>query len=316
MPMRILMHTFLMLLSISCTGKNAAKPAASNLEDVQKKRDFYMSEQEKIKDQYGWIPTGGCDALLYNALAALAGSSVDVFKAEERPGRWRRYPDFETCKPGSGSKSTISKDPFRALLPLFWKTRNGQALARLNQYGDDHGWIMGEAQDDESYYGRVFWLGSPLLVLQIKQMNRDLNEKRLLTSGVIIMPSEDGFVILRRTFEAHLHVLRIWLRSMINGSIDDYEKLVLQEYARYQPRNALFQIMHHKFTDGDYHKAIDILMDEKYFPKDSLPTNKQRCAGYLWGSEENQGNDYLPCDVEAQHNGIDFTFAVKLMEEN
>ena len=101
----------------------------------------------------------------------------------------------------------------------------------------------------------------------------------------------------------------------MNDGVEDYEKLVLQEYARFQPRNVLFQIMHHKFTDGNYDGAISLLMDDKYFPNNSLPTNKQRCAGYLWGSEENQGNDYLPCDVEATHPGIDFTFAVKLMEE-
>jgi hypothetical protein len=314
--MRIFMHAFLLLLSISCTGKNAAKESQSSLADVQKKRDFYMSEQEKIKDRFGWIPTGGCDALLYNALAAVAGSSVDVFKAEEGPGRWRRYPDFDRCKPGAGSKSTISKDMFRGLLPLLWKTRNGPALARINHYGDDHGWIMGEAEDYESFYGRVFWFGSPLFVLQIKEMNRELNRKSAVSAGVILVPSDYGFVILRRTFEAHLHVLNIWLRSMINGTIEDYEKLVLQEYARYQPRNALFQILHHKFTDGNYDQAIEILMDENLFPKDSLPTNKNRCAGYLWGSEENQENEYRPCGIEAQHNGIDLTFAVKLMEEN
>lgn len=309
----IIMH----ICIAACTGKNRAVESKSSLDEVKKKRDFYLAEGDKIKDKYGWLPHS-CDALLYNSLAAYSGSNIDIYKAEESPGRWRRHPDFDWCRPGNGSKSTISKDMYRGLLLYLWQKQDGPALARINHYGDGHKWVMGESEDEESYYGRVFFLGSPILVLQIKEMNRELNQnplRNMMASGVVLSLSEDGFVILRRSYEAHLHVLRIYLRYLINGSIQDYEKLILQEYARFQPRNALFEILHRKFTDGNYDRAISLLMDEKYFPNDRLPGSSERCADYLWASEENEGDEYHPCAENKTHPGIDFLFAVKLMEE-
>lgn len=298
------------LLAVGCAKRdNKAVGSTVSLADVQAKRDLYLSLQESQKNEHGWLESE-CDALLSNSLAAYAGLSIDISKAEEQPGRWRRHPDFSKCLPGNGSKSTISKDMMRGLLLYLWKTKDLAAIERIQEYGSKNNWVMGEAEDEESYWGRVvFWP----LVPQIKDMSKLMQTS--LQNAVLSYNDEYGYVVLKRTFEAHLHVLNIYLRAQMYGGITDYELAALKEYSKFQPRNALFSAMAAKFSTGDYSWAIALLLDERMFPKDRLPASSDRCTSYLWSKEAQDEHDYFPCDEGLTHPGIDLTFVVKIMEE-
>jgi hypothetical protein len=280
-----------------------------SLDEIKAKRDLYLSLQKEHQDQNGWLDHS-CDGLLFNSLNAYAGQDTNIYAARESSGRWRRIPDFERCKPFNGSKATISKDMFRGLLLYLWQKKDLDALKQIDQYGSDNNWIMGEAEDDESYYGRVvFWS----MVPQIKDMLKLVNPS--LTGIVLSNADEFGYVILKTSFAAHLHVLNIYLRAQMYGGITDYEKAVLSEYRKSQPRNALFAAVHAKYTDGNFQHSIDVLSDSRLFPKDRLPDSSGRCSDYIFQWEAESDGNWHPCDQGKIHSGIDLTFTVKVMED-
>jgi hypothetical protein len=93
----------------------------------------------------------------------------------------------------------------------------------------------------------------------------------------------------------------------------------LKDYAENHPRNALFQALYHKFTDGVQDVAIETLLDESLFPADRLPTEQDRYTHYLWQRDDSE--DWKPCGSAERrceglkHAGIDLMLVVKILEE-
>jgi hypothetical protein len=306
------MRLLLLTLLVACSSTKHEPQATINLlGDVKAKRDRYIEYAKSMQDEYGWLPSK-CDGLLFNSLAAFSGFPVNPLMAEETSGRFRRHPDFSDCKPGSGAKSTISKDMFRGLWLWLWQQQDVDTFHRIYEYGDLNDWVMGEAEDDESFYGRV--LLTPAMIFELKKM---IDALELKLTGIVWNSLEETF--LRDSYAAHLHILNIYAEAQINGKTDDVK--TLKSYAEREPRNALFQALYHKFSDGDQTAAINILMDESLFPADRLPTSADNyCSHYLWQRDMDEkdiaGFEYWkPCPHEGQtHPGIDLMLVAKIIE--
>lgn len=253
---------------------------SSDWETVKSKQALYWSLQEEKKDRYGWLPPL-CDGLLFNALAAYAGHSIDPMQAEEAPGRWRRHPNFSLCHPGiiwpeiGGSRSTVSRDMFRGLFIWLLSRQDKAAMERIRDYGKAHRWIMGEGLIGAT-------LMSPGMVNQLYRMI-DRTVPRIEEEAEDAYPTD---------YEAHLRVISVYTEYMIYGHITDWDLKTLDHYAQNYPRNALFQALYHKFTDGDQTRAMAILLDESLFPQ-RLPTDADRYTHYLW--QRDPGPDWEPC---------------------
>jgi hypothetical protein len=287
-------------LLTACTFHKPVKPK-NDLELLREKFHRYFAFSLEQADEYGWLSTK-CDGLLFNSLAATAGLPINIMAAEESPGRWRRHPDFSICKPGAGSDATISRDMFRGLFIYLIHQKNKDAMRRIKAYGEANQWFMGEAVNPTTAIARVWF--NPIIRNQLDRMI-DKNYEAMTA-----MTADD--------YEAHLDVLRIYTELLISGKIDDIELKTLKDYTEKSPENALFQALYHLF-DGDQSKAIAILMDERRFPSDRLPTDRDHFAHYLW--ERDPGPDWDPCLEEGEkrrckgltHSGIDFLFVAWLV---
>jgi hypothetical protein len=126
--------------------------------------------------------------------------------------------------------------------------------------------------------------------------------------GQFVLQMESASYKAKQGYEKHLDAVHIITASMKRGGVlpQDYETIRL--YAEESPRNALFQALYHRFKDGDQTQAVAILLDEKLFPSDRLPTSADRCEEYLW-QRDDRPNDWEPCDKGKQHDGVDFLVA-------
>lgn len=294
-----LLLTFLLLTA--CSKPNKAVLTSSPLDEVKAKRDLYMKLAIDQRDEYGWLKPK-CDGLLFNSLAAYAGFPVDPLIAEKEPGLWERHPSFDCFTTGQ-SRSTISKDMFAGLFLYLLQQHDRENIKEIKEYCDNHeilagtACVMGQASDLEAYWGRVVF--NPAQRIEMARMLK----MRIMTEATEI------------DFESHLDVLRIYRSYWIDKGLSDGDVNRLKAHAARQPNNAMFQILAHKFTDGNQEQALGILKNEAWFPSDRLPTTKERKADYLWQREE--GQDWLPCPdcEEITHPGIDLMIAVKLLED-
>lgn len=300
-------HLVIILASLiaSCSFQKQKPVKAQNpVDELRKKMALYASASIRTVDGFGWL-SPPCDGLLFNSLAAVSGLNINIMAAEEAPGRWRRHPDFSTCKPFNGSRSTISRDMFRGLFIYLLKMKDTAALMRIREYGEANNWFMGEGEDPSITFSRTWF--NPVI--------RDQLNRMITRDNVSIKNTE------LKDYEAHLDVLRIYTEFLISGYLEDYELDQLKEYRDANPENALYQAMYNTFT-GDQAAAIDILMDEKYFPADRLPDETNYFAHYLW--QRDYGPDWQPCNdgdekrrcTGAQHSGVDFLFAAYIVIES
>lgn len=275
---------------------NKPKPSIDPHEALRAKYELYLGLAAGQLDAAGFVAPK-CDSLLFSSLAGVAGlRQIPVVAAERSPGEWHRHPSF-TCYPNE-SKSTISKDMFVGLFHYLWKTKNVDAMRRINTYGSEHNWFMGEAVDFETKVSRTL-LSLPMISLLQSMIGMSLVEN-----------SEDGIGV-KPGFEGHLHVLRLYLDALVHGATSSSDLSTLESYTRSYPRNALYNAIYHRYSDGEFTTAVSVLMDESLFPADRLPTSQNYCTHYLWQRDPDE--DWLPCDEGLTHSGVDFLYAASII---
>lgn len=276
-----MLKLFIILLLVSCGKHEPKKPTQVN-PDVVAKAELYKSLSK------GWAHQGGCDSLGFTSLCKLSGGCGEavITDAEGEPGRWYRNPGKE-CYP-SNSKSDISKDMFIMLLPYLYASGDKQNIQEIYDYGQKNGWVMGRG-----YLSRTYL--TPPIVLLLQQM---------LGLWGVETPTKE---VTKAGFEKHLDAIYLINKWMVNKSIDSLQLAQIKQYKEENPSNALMQAIYHKFSDGDQSDAIAILLDESLFPRDRLPTAKDRCEEYLW--QRDYGDDWKPCDSDKVHDGVDYLVA-------
>lgn len=197
-----------------------------SLVDVQRERDARV-------ERFDVSTIERCDRITFLALFDAFGKRQDnLFDYEKQPGRWER--DIASCYP-KDSQSTISRDGLISVMHALHARGNEGALKRIHDYGEEHGWDMGEGPWD-------LVNAAPLVPVIHK-----LSGKPLLRQT---QESRDGFL-------PHIVGLYIWLAAKAWGGIDDAQLLALRELRDRNQDNPYFHALYHRFTDGDQTAALE-----------------------------------------------------------
>jgi hypothetical protein len=273
----------------------------SKLEQVLEKAAVYKKLQAESLDSYGW-PVG-CDGLGFLALCKTAGGceKADFFAGEEQPGKWQRNHDHNCVETGK-SKTSISKDMIMMsfVYALFGMSKDEATgyLDRLETYGKANDWVMGYPSETIGDLGRVYM--TPTMVVTLYNLIEKITGKKEEISELKAAVPEG--------YQAHLRALDILIQGKMNGGLDTFQMADITELHDRDPKNALYQAAFHRFKDGEMGEVVDILLDEKLFPKDRLPASSDRCESYIW--QRVQSKDWEPCAESKSHDGIDYLFAV------
>lgn len=284
----------ILIISLGLSGcflkddNKSKKSMAEKLDELREKHSLYISLVKNNRLENGWI-FHGCDGLLFNSLLSAGGVDIDINLAEDR-GKWYRTPEH-TCLAEARSRSTISRDMILGWLFHIWQHNDRAALDRFITYGKANRWEIGEHDGTLDGQNRVTM--TPTFQATIFElayrMGVEDNGQRSIPQ---IWTPTTGFA-------SHLQVLTILLRGLLIGGIDDIMLNTLRANSERNPNNALFSATLNKFSNGDQADAINLLLEEKYFPKDRLPDNSNYCTDYLYQREQikdNQPNkDWLPC---------------------
>ena len=293
-------YILLILILLSC-GK-PKPPAVSDAFDnpaLDAKAAIYAKAFESHQESHGFI-ANDCDSLLFSALlAATSVPNINIMAARDDSGTWHRQPEHR-CYP-QDSKSEISRDMLLGV--IFWAVETGQSktLHELYDYGSSHNWIMGDGDKTRTTF--------------TADMIELLEESIAYLDGVPIKSNSYYFIALPTTgFASHLQTIQILIIGKIRGQIQGNLFKALQSNLKRVPDNGLFQYAVAKYSTGLMTNPIATLLNEKIFPADRLPTNHDRCSGYLW--QRDGGSDWEPCTNRElkEHNGADFLFLYGLLK--
>lgn len=294
--MKTISHILVISLLLSCSSwekdNDAQEPSSPKLAELEKKFDLYMTLTQEMVDEFGFkmpephyregVGHSSCDSLLITGLFCAVGGEVDIYTAEDN-GRWYRTA-HKQCFPNY-SRSSISSDMHTGLFACLWKKQDLDAFERIADYGLDHRWRFGDYHEGD-IDGLVRVLMSPsmigVLYQAIEKLGGETSPRRLYPQ---VYANVDGF-------ERHLQVISILTRGAIHGAVNDVELKFLRRNAEDQPNSALHQAALHRYTDGDQSRAIELLLDDKYFPNDRLPDGRNYRTEYLYMRDERTDRKY------------------------
>lgn len=263
-------------------GKRGPKDPEQSAPEIKVKAELYKSLHK------GWAHDK-CDSLGFTSLCKLAGGCGDanIYDAQGERGQWFRSPE-KNCFDKSESDSDISKDMFVMLFPYLFSQGDHDHLSGIMDYGKAHNFIMGRGPLSKTFM-------TPAMVFDLSILLGKTAEEPKKTLG-------------KAGFEKHLDVIHYMTMAMAKGKMNalDYEEM--RKLADDNPRNALMQALYRRYRDGNQAAALSVLLDEKLFPKDRLPTSSDRCEPYLWQRDDANG-DWQPCNNGKTHDGTDFLIA-------
>ena len=303
---------FLFSLLVTTCGTSGAKQGTVTQEDLLpvliEKTEIYKSLVASKQDSSGFIESDHCDALLFTSLLRASTSSlaVDLYSARSSANKWFRRPmvtpDVDPCYPDH-SKSSISRDMFTGVLWYAWRVKDVQMLEDLWDYGIENTWVMGDGDASRTVM-TVNMQG--LLARTIYRLGG--------TDHPIARAYPAVYTKAQTGFQAHLTVLAILLQGELDKEVSDSNLGILKHHAEREPRNSLFRYGYAKYSDGDLTDAIITLIDSTLFPKETLPTSKDRKTPWLW--ERDSGSDWQEAPGEVDiHSGGDFLFMASLILE-
>ena len=308
----ILTFSLIFLMSPSCENKSIQQGKHSKYYSMVRtsqgyrgivaKRAIYLKLLKKHEDKYGWLDFA-CDGLLFNSLYAFSGGNVGIDKARSASGKWFRTTDH-SCYPNR-SGSDLSKDMVIGLMLYLYSSKRFDDLKRLSDYGKRNLWIMGRGP-----YASTILMHDQRrnLALALESLSGKTQEDRDLPSG---------FGIPCKGYGCHLRALDIYLHHLIHKSIPKVAFKDLEVMVRENPSNALYRSIIAPYKKSEYMFAINLLNEEKFFPKNMLPTNRDYCTDYLYQRPQYRNGeinkDWLPCKVEKQHFGVSFLFATQIL---
>lgn len=297
-------------------------------------------------DSYGLMVMDGSigDSALFSCLAYAAGAAefdpAVLFTEEGRP---LRHPDIYDNAPSPGEPdyeegkfTTISKDMVNGVLWCLHtlgkkdKDKARSLVEKMIAYGRSHKeknlWKFCTDQDrvtynisDERWYGRC--LMTPAIVKDTYRVAVSLGWSCDTDCQIVMNTTGTNIPSDNTGFERHLAVLTTVRNGLVEGAINDNSlRIVLENAANAQPRNAMYQAAYHLFGDGDQASTYAALGDESLFPKDRLPTSAQYCSDYIFQRDDDSASskkepDWLPCGDGSdgpQGRGIDWAFAAAL----
>lgn len=292
MKLSLLVGLLFVVLCSSCRPNVSRGSKNFDRSQLEQKQKLYCELSKPMYDQAGYA-VSKCDGLLFTALHGLACDYVNLDHFEGSvDGLWFRSPQHD-CYIGkdNGAKSTISKDMFRGAT-LYWLVKGDkQAAQRTYDYGKDNKWVMGEPKN---------LIGHVIMTPTLRSVLRAILGKPFSTYPMV--SSGKGYT-------SHLAAIRILTMGLAQGYVNNVRLNFLKKMIDRSPNNGLYHAIYNRFKDGDQSRAYELLMNEKTFPNDSLPTSKNYCTDYLYQREE-APKDWAPCYNESHgYYGTDFLFA-------
>lgn len=282
-------------LALSC-GKHK-HTAGEVFADIEQKASLYceLSKGNYQKQRY---VVEECDGAGFTSLYGLACSAndVDLSVFEGDKGDMFRNPNRD-CYP-SRSKSGFSKDHVLMRSIAAWEQHDSGWARRFLDSMD--GIYFCEAVDVETRLSRCVLSANLYNIL-----NR-------IAGRPALAESEDA-IGERYGFESHLHVLGIWLRGRVDGSIDDIDLGYLETYARREPLNALYQAAAYRYGKATKEEVINAF-GSSHWPNDRLPSSTEHCTNYLFQRDMSSAGDWQPCpDAFQVYSGTDYSFAAYVL---
>jgi len=315
--MRFLVLGALLLSGCSYFQRShSANPTSQDTSPLKAKYTTYLALSKKNLDKYGFVNPDKCDSVKFTGYYIAAGGSTDILQAEsqEEPGRFYRHAEHD-CYPG-GAPSSFDRDMALGLGHALWATGKPEVAQRFMDYTDSHGGRVGEGDllSTDLRPGLITTYhaiinrsaGVPIPPRPTNPDPSQTDPSTSLTGIASDFPAQTGY-------EAELTVSHILLRGLIYGALNQFELDTLTQQTQRQPRNAFYQAVLHKFTDGNQGVAIATLMDESLFPAEQLPTIANFCTPYLWQRDDTP-KDWGPCaDAGVVMSGADFLFAAAVV---
>ena len=304
--MKFLFILFILLSSCHKKDKLPQPVSVPRLQELIDKKTTYcrLALKNAKALQYN---IHGCDSLLHASLLGVACGKVPIEKFEVSPGKWNRKTTHD-CYP-QGSKSTISNDMLLGLIHYLWSTKDVVNVQELIAYGETHGWVMGDA-DPKDRDGQSRILLSPNLIAKLYDIEKRLTDSSRADAKHVEYP----VAYINKGFASHLDVVNILLTARIYGGISSQARQILEGQAKRQPDNALYQFAYHLFkSDYDVTSSVELLLNEKHFPTNSLPTSSNHCTNYLFMHDKKESS-WAPCLEGKTHPGVDLVFAISVID--
>lgn len=272
---------------------------------LKQKYNKYLQLVQTKQDEHGFIDTDHCDSLLFSGLlGSTSDVSVKIEAAlDSKTGMWYRRPlSYSECFKCGASKSTISRDMLLGLAWFVWKNKRLDISEQVIKYALSRWLIMGEAASLKDKIGRCLMVPGMLATwAEISYRLGGPNRWWLRWVPQAESSSVTGF-------QAHLCVLHVLLRKEVTGRLPKRSQKVLESHATREPNNPLFQ-----YAAGNVDQAEALLLNEKWWPSDRLPTRGDRKESWL--VQRDYGADWAPAKdgKEVEHHGADFLFVSSLV---
>lgn len=311
--MRILLLTWLVLPACGMVrdawwvdDQETSSALAPALQQLEEKAQRYQ-EWIPASAVNGFILTDACDSLLFSGLYGAAVDSVDLTAAETTTAGtvvWHRNPEMD-CSPAAGtSRSTISRDQIIGVLWWAWRHHRGDVVQSLQDDLLKTSFLLrGQGTPGEL-------LVTPALANTIATMVRRLggHSESVWEALPAVFQVQDGFA-------DHLTAWHILLRGEMLGGITVLDKQVLRSLAAREQDNPLYQAAYAKYSDGDQHRALELLLSSPHWPNNRLPTTLEHCAEWPVQRDASAGTDWLPCSplLVQQHTGAELVAIARLI---
>ena len=288
-------------LVLSCCGKNKSSSSDSvSFPAIEQKASLYCELSKDAYTQSHWV-VEECDGAGFTSLYATAcqQNGVDLSLFIDDAGRMYRNPSKD-CYP-SRSKAGFSKDHVLMRLVAAVGQGDKEWPAKFLNYVESNNGFFCDAIDTETRLSRCFL--SPFLYEYIN---------KLAESKSLLAESDDAW-FEKSGFEAHLHVLGIWVKGKLDGSITNVDLDYLKTYAKREPLNALYQAMGYRYGIVGRDSVV-AAFDNNHWPNDRLPSSSEHCSSYLFQRDMKSEKDWLPCPDENQvYSGTDYSFAAYVL---
>jgi len=263
---------------------------------IQDKAELYCKLSKPKYDELKYVHNE-CDSAGFTALYSLAcpNNKVDLSVFQTPDFKQYRNPNKD-CYPDR-SKSEYSKDH------LLMRT-----LAAA--YQQDKTWARGFYRYVSNNGG--FFCDGVDIVTKLSRclINPFLSSAVGRVSGDYLPPDSinEGFAP-KKGFEGHLEVLNILLRYKLQEGLTVGQMDTLEDYAKKEPLNALYQAAAYKYRRVTKEEVL-AAFDNDHWPKDRLPSSSEHCESYLFQRDMVSDIDWKPCPHRKEtYQGVDYAFA-------
>lgn len=263
---------------------------------LEAKFNLYRTLIKEQQDEHGFLPSFGCDSLLFSCLVGcVPGINVNVWAAFDGE-KWHRRPVSQGCCYPKESASTTSRDMLVGLLFFAYVNKDLAISESIISYALKHFGVMGKGPLSRT-------LMTPSLLSTAAWVSYRLGgPSRAWLRWIPYIGSKNV-----ADYQAHIQVLHLLLRQRL-GATRSVEASTCYGYHEHrQFRNGLFLYA----CDYRYsaHATIEHALE---FPVGRLPTSADRKEGWLW--QRDYGPDWLPAEGPVKyHTGGDFLFLYALL---